>query len=117
MGKGLQELGFVAAAVCLASSAPAAIAQDSDIVVTAPRDVPPGTEPVSKAVKIGDLDLSTDEGEAEMRKRVNAAIKHICWSHPKPARWQVRQSEECDAFAREGAETQMEAALARARGI
>ena len=105
----------ILSAIGLLGLAAPATAQEPDIVVTAPSNLPPGTDPVSKVVAIADLDLSSEQGEAEMKKRVEAAIKQICWSHPKPARWQVKDSEECDAFAREGVQPQMDAALARAK--
>lgn len=77
---------------------------------------PPGTEPVMMTVNIADIDLSTEDGEAEMHDRVRAAIKHICWSHPKPARWQVKDSRECDEFAWYSVQPQMDDALEKARG-
>ena len=106
----------ILSAIGLLGLAAPAVAQEADIVVKAPGNIPPGTEPATRVVGIADLDLSSEQGEAEMRKRVEAAIKQICWSHPKPARWQVKDSEECDAFAREGAQPQMEEAVARAKG-
>ena len=104
----------LAAGLGLAFLASPASAQDDEIVVSGKADVPPGTSAVTKVVSIADLDLSTERGAEEMEKRVTAAIKQICWSHPKPARWQVKDSEECDAFAWSGARPQMDAALARA---
>ncbi|WP_324826658.1 UrcA family protein [Qipengyuania zhejiangensis] len=92
-----------------------ASAQGQEIVVTGKMNVPEGYDPVTSVVSIADLDLSSSAGEAEMEERVAAAVKKLCWSHPKPARWQVKDSEFCSEFAWESARPQMEAALERAR--
>lgn len=104
----------MAASLGLACLAMPATAQVSEIVVKGGVQTPPGTDPVTMTVNIADIDLSTEAGEAEMYDRVKAAIKHICWSHPKPARWQVRDSEECDEFAWSSVKPQMEDALEKA---
>ena len=103
-------LPILAAAGLLALTMPAT-AQEPEIVVKGKVNVPEGTEPVSQVVSFADLDLATREGQEELEKRVEAAIKKICWSHPKPARWQVKDSEECDAFAWDGARPQMQQAI------
>ena len=108
-------VSLVIGAVVLALANPAS-AQDSDIVVTGKGKAPAGAELVTKKVSVGDLDLATPEGEQEMEQRVDAAVKQICWSHPKPARWQIRQSEACSKFAWDGARPQMNSLLERARG-
>lgn len=106
----------ILAAAGLFSLAVPASAEEPEIVVTGKMKIPEGYEPVTEVVEFGDLDLATFEGEEELEKRVAAAVKKICWSHPKPARWQVKESEECDSFAWEGARPQMKQAIEKARG-
>ena len=105
----------LAASLGLAWLAGPVSAQAEEIVVRGGVQTPPGTEPVTMTVNIADIDLSNEAGEKELEARVKAAIKHICWSHPKPARWQVRHSEECDAFAWDNVRPQIDEAVAKAR--
>lgn len=50
-------------------------AQDQEVVV---RGRLPDRDSVSRLVYIGDLDLATPQGEAEMNKRVAKAVDWIC---------------------------------------
>lgn len=93
-----------------------ATAQEPEIVITGKMPLPEGTEPVTQVVRIADLDLTTPKGKAAMEKRVKAAIKRVCWSQARPARWQVKDAEECDAFAWAGARPQMKQAIEKAKG-
>ena len=90
-----------------------AIAQD--IVVTS-KKVPEGFEPVQKVVKIGDLNLATTAGVAEMEKRVSQAVNSICRAPVGAPYWEERDSKMCRDFAWESARPQMDRAIRKAPG-
>ncbi|QPC98788.1 UrcA family protein [Qipengyuania soli] len=115
MNKRIVALPVLAAIGLVGLTIPAA-AEEPEIVVTGKKKVPDGFEPVTQVVTIGDLDLTTASGERKLEKRVAKTIKKMCYIYTKPARWQVKDSEDCSAYAWEGARPQMDQAIARAKG-
>ncbi len=102
-------LPILAGAGVLLMPAPA-IAQQDEIVVTGGLEVPEGYEPVSRKVKINDLDLTTTSGVEEMEKRVGKAVKKVC-SDVK----QRKMRDYCHNYAWSSARPQMDEALEKAR--
>lgn len=104
----------VVAISAFAAAAPPA-AQPGAVVITG-RKVPPSFEPVTRTVKIGDLNLATGSGVKQMEKRVAHGVAEVC---PMPAgnspNYERRDYEACRKFAMDGARPQMDRALAAAR--
>ncbi|PKB25197.1 UrcA family protein [Novosphingobium kunmingense] len=109
----LRHLAFILAG--LAAPLPlAAQAPLPDIIVTAPRKLPQGMEPVRTTVAISDLNLKTVAGVDTMERRVTAAIKTMCAPPARAAHWQVKDSKACTSHAWENARPQMDGAIGRA---
>lgn len=111
---------FRIAAACLASVAilSPAMAQEQqategpEIVVTgkaSDKDV------VTRAVKIGDLDLATDTGVKEMERRVGAAVDDICAIPAVVGYYRDKAEKPCREEGWASAKPQMESALMKAR--
>ena len=97
----------------LVMAAPA-IAQEQEIVITGQK-LPSGYELVTSTVQIGDLNLATSAGVAEMEKRVAHGVATVC---PTPSgtapAYEVHDYDACKKFAWDGARPQMDKAVARA---
>ena len=100
-------------AAFLLTSAPAT-AQEQQLVVTG-KKIPEGFEPVTKVVKIGDLNLATSTGVKEMNKRVAYAVNWLCPAPPaNAADYEERDMKVCRDFAWSSVRPQMERAVQRA---
>ena len=89
-----------------------AVAQAQEIVVT--RKLPPSRDRLVRAVDIGDLDLKEDAGRAEMQKRIEQAIDHMC-AIPSPIPgYGEAMTAPCRDEAWASARPQIDGAVARA---
>jgi len=78
---------------------------------------PAASDSMSKAVRFGDLDLSTDAGAARLHARVRYAAQAVCGgSVDQRDLTRVRAVEACRQVAMASAEPQVQTALADARG-
>ena len=103
-----------AGAGLLFMAAPALSQEEAAIVITAPR-FPHGNELATQTVKIGDLNLATVAGQAELEKRVTEAINQICPSAPgNVPHYQRKDVKTCRDFAWSHARPQMKDAIAAA---
>lgn len=92
-----------------------AIGQGQQIVITG-KKIPPEYEPVTKIVKIGDLNLATKAGVQQMEKRVEAAVKSLCpTAMPTGAGYEEHDTKLCRDYAWAGARPQMDRAIDTAR--
>lgn len=106
----LVALGTVSATAQPAQSS----AQDSPIIVVG--KLRPSPDVIVRTVFIGDLDLTTSSGKAEMEKRVGAAVDSMCAiPTPLPSYGPVLEKP-CRDEAWGNARPQMEAAVQRAGG-
>ncbi len=86
--------------------------QGQEIVVTgkvAEKDV------VTQVVKIGDLDLATDQGVKDMEKRVASAADYICAIPAVVGSYKQKSEAPCRDEAWAGARPQMDNAVQQAR--
>jgi UrcA family protein len=80
----------------------------------ASRKLPPSRDRLVRAVDIGDLDLKEDPGRAEMQKRIEQAIDHMC-AIPSPIPgYGEAMTAPCRDEAWASARPQMDGAVARA---
>jgi UrcA family protein len=109
---------IAAASLAAAAMVSPALAQDPqaaeapEIVVTgkaSDKDV------VTRAVNIGDLNLATDEGVAEMQKRVASAVDDICAIPAVVGYYRDKAEKPCRDEGWASATPQMDAALKKAR--
>ena len=101
---------FFAGVGMFAIAAPA-IAQEQNIVITGQK-LPPGYELVTSSVQIGDLNLASSAGVAEMEKRVAHGVATVC---PTPSGtapdYEMHDYDSCKKFAWAGARPQMDRAV------
>jgi UrcA family protein len=70
---------------------------------------------VTRVVKIGDLNLVTDEGEKEMKRRVGAAVDDICAIPAVIGYYRDKAEKPCRDEGWASATPQMDSALKKAR--
>jgi UrcA family protein len=70
---------------------------------------------VTRVVRIGDLNLATDEGVAEMQKRVASAVDDICAIPAVVGYYRDKAERPCRDEGWASATPQMDAALKKAR--
>ena len=73
-------LGAAAAAAAFAGAAPLLAQQNSEEITVMGRfeEAPDNVRTLSQAVSYADLDLSTNAGKSEMRRRVNLTARFLC---------------------------------------
>jgi len=102
-------------AIRFASLAPATILAAAALV-SAPAFAAPAADGMSRTVRFGDLDLSTDAGAAALHSRIEYAATAVCGGGADQRDLtQVRVVNACREVAMASAEPQVQLALANAR--
>jgi UrcA family protein len=104
---------LIAAAMSVSANAQPQPAEGPEIVVTGKVS---DKDQVTRVVHIGDLDLATDDGVNEMKKRVAAAVDDICAIPAVIGYYGQKAEKPCRDEGWASATPQMEQALNRARG-
>ena len=98
----------------VAAAAPSP-APHEEVVITG-KKVPPGYEPVTTTVKYGDLNLTTERGVKELKRRVAHGVSGVCPTPPgNSPDYEMKDYEACRKFAMDGAQPQVDRAIAKAR--
>lgn len=103
------------AVLSVAAAAAPPTAQQEEVVITG-KKVPPGYEPVTTKVKYGDLNLTTERGIKELKRRVAHGVSGVCPIPPgNSPHYEMKDYEACRKFAMDGAQPQVDRAIAKAR--
>jgi len=71
-------------------------------------------KPAQVRIDFSDLNLATNAGEAEMNRRVSAAVRFLCGEPAARTSFEARAHRDCVAKARASAQAEIDVALAAA---